>query len=89
MHRRDPKLALRARIMPACPNTTTCGLHRGIAMKEALRVWESFYCDGVYRRCERFKLAASGASVPDNLLPNGRLTDPDDGPARATGTDRP
>jgi len=44
-------------------------------MKEALRVWESFYCDGVFRRCERYKLACAGASVPDKLLPNGRLID--------------
>jgi hypothetical protein len=61
--------------MPACPKTTTCGLHRSISMKEALRVWESFYCDGVYRRCERFKLAVAGATVPERLLPNGRLID--------------
>lgn len=46
-------------------------------MKEALRVWESFYCQGVFRRCERFKLRVSGAAVPDRLLPNGRLIDLD------------
>jgi hypothetical protein len=61
--------------MPACPNTLSCGLHRSISMKEALRVWQSFYCDGVYRRCERYKLAVAGAPVPDKLLPNGRLID--------------
>ncbi|HEY6005994.1 MAG TPA: hypothetical protein VIV57_24150 [Anaeromyxobacter sp.] len=61
--------------MPACPKTIHCGLHRSISMKEALRVWESFYCDGVYRRCERYKLAVAGAPVPDKLLPNGRLID--------------
>lgn len=44
-------------------------------MKEALGVWQSFYCEGVYRRCERYKLAAAGAHVPDKLLPNGRLID--------------
>jgi hypothetical protein len=44
-------------------------------MREALRVWQSFYCDGMYARCERFKLAESGTEVPLRLLPNGRLHD--------------
>ncbi|HET7825575.1 MAG TPA: hypothetical protein VFK90_09585 [Anaeromyxobacter sp.] len=72
--------------MPACPHTSTCGLHRSISMKEALRVWQSFYCDGVFVRCERYKLAAAGRAVPDELLPNGRLIDPseDDRPSRAS-----
>ncbi len=42
-------------------------------MREALHVWESFYCDGAFRRCERYKLVVIGAPVPDRLLPNGRL----------------
>jgi hypothetical protein len=54
-------------------------------MREALKVWESFYCDGVFRRCERYKLCASGAEVPDKLLPNGRLTDPDERDAEDGG----
>jgi hypothetical protein len=73
--------------MPACPHTLTCGLDRSITMKEALRVWQSFYCDGVFRRCERYKLAEAGAPVPDKLLPNGRLIDPAEGEGarRASG----
>ncbi len=42
-------------------------------MKEALRVWQTFYCEGCFARCERFKLAAAGKAVPPELLPNGRL----------------
>jgi hypothetical protein len=42
-------------------------------MKEALRVWQSFYCEAAFSRCERFKLAAAGGEVPEKLLPNGRL----------------
>jgi hypothetical protein len=42
-------------------------------MREALRVWQSFYCEGMYGRCERFKLAETGRVVPPRLLPNGRL----------------
>ena len=71
--------------MTGCPHIVTCRLHRAISMKEALRVWQSFYCDGVFRRCERYKLVAVGSSVPDELLPNGRLIDPAGGPA-PTGT---
>jgi hypothetical protein len=68
--------------MSACPHTHACRLARTISAKEALRVWESFYCGGAYHRCERFKLLTAGAVVPDGLLPNGRLLEPVDEPAR-------
>jgi hypothetical protein len=42
-------------------------------MQAALGVWQSFYCDGAYHRCERFKLVTSGLEVPARLLPNGKL----------------
>jgi hypothetical protein len=73
--------------MAACPKTQSCALHQHIGMREALRVWQSFYCDGAFARCERFKLAAAGSDVPQRLLPNGRLLDeprvttPQGGPA--------
>jgi hypothetical protein len=58
-------------------------------MREALRVWQSFYCEGAFARCERYKLATAGRSIPDKLLPNGRLQDPfDDEPLAAAGTGR-
>lgn len=44
-------------------------------MQAALRVWRSFYCDGMFTRCERYKLAEAGAPIPDRLLPNGRIQD--------------
>jgi hypothetical protein len=44
-------------------------------MQAALRVWQSFYCEGHYSRCERYKLVESGVEVPARLLPNGRLLD--------------
>ncbi len=44
-------------------------------MREALRVWQSFYCEGCFARCERYKLATAGVDVPEKLLPNGRLVD--------------
>jgi hypothetical protein len=65
--------------MPTCPHATTCGLSRSISMKEALRVWQSFYCEGAFSRCERHKLALAGRPIPDGLLPNGRVQDPPEG----------
>jgi hypothetical protein len=50
-----------------------CVLRQSIGMKAALEVWQSFYCESGYVRCERFKLASNGADVPARLLPNGRL----------------
>jgi hypothetical protein len=59
----------------ACPDADKCGLHKSIGMRAALKVWQSFYCEGCYARCERFKLSQSGRPVPERLLPNGRLLD--------------
>jgi len=61
--------------MATCPQKTACALTRNISMKEALQVWQSFYCEGSYARCERYKLALAGEDVPVRLLPNGRLQD--------------
>lgn len=59
----------------ACPLQPDCKLHKSIGMTAALRVWQSFYCEGCFSRCERHKLASSGRPVPERLLPNGRLLD--------------
>ena len=61
--------------MAICPHIATCALHQSISMREALRVWQSFYCEGAYVRCERYKLATAGREIPEKLLPNGRLQD--------------
>ncbi len=58
-----------------CPFAAVCGLDRTIAMEAALHVWESFYCDGNFARCERFLMRQAGREVPARLLPNGRLLD--------------
>ncbi len=65
--------------MAPCPELPACGLHRNVSMKEALQVWRSFYCEGAFDRCERFKLAVAGLDVPEKLLPNGRLVDGPEG----------
>jgi hypothetical protein len=67
----------------SCPHQNACALTQSISMKEALRVWQSFYCEGCFTRCERYKLAVAGVAVPPRLLPNGRLTDGQDEVAAA------
>jgi hypothetical protein len=61
--------------MPVCPHATRCALARSISTREALHVWQRFYCESAFARCERHKLLAAGRDVPDRLLPNGRLLD--------------
>lgn len=61
--------------MPTCPYTGSCSLRQSIGMKAALGVWQSFYCESGFERCERYKLASAGVDVPARLLPNGRLLD--------------
>lgn len=71
----------------ACPRREQCSLHRSLGMKQALRVWESFYCEGAYLRCERYKLSVHGVVAPARLLPNGRIQDDLElPPRRASGT---
>jgi hypothetical protein len=64
--------------MPTCPHMERCSILQAIGMKAALGVWQSFYCDSGYSRCERYKLVNSGIDVPARLLPNGRLLEGQD-----------
>ncbi|HTN53946.1 MAG TPA: hypothetical protein VML50_16180 [Anaeromyxobacter sp.] len=72
--------------MPACPNFDRCTLRQSLGMQAALAVWQSFYCDGCFARCERFKLLGAGQDVPSRLLPNGRLLDGPEGMPAAPGS---
>jgi hypothetical protein len=72
-----------------CPFAAQCGLARSIGMEAALHVWESFYCDGSFGRCERYRLHGSGQEVPVRLLPNGRLLDAPEAPAPARSFSQP
>jgi hypothetical protein len=70
-----------------CPYAERCDLARSIGMEAALHVWQSFYCEGTFGRCERYRLHGAGLEVPGRLMPNGRLIDGPDptslGPARS------
>ena len=61
--------------MAACSHTTDCELFPMISVNSALRVWRTFYCDGKWHECARYKLSLEGKSVPPNLLPNGKSID--------------
>ncbi len=54
-----------------CPNLPGCSLAGLLVAKPALRVWQTFFCESAYHRCERLKLFRAGRLVPTNLLPNG------------------
>jgi hypothetical protein len=57
----------------ACARVGTCPLFKAFAMKSSLNVWKTYYCEGTFERCERWKLVADGKPVPQALLPNGRM----------------
>ncbi len=61
--------------MSACARVSSCPLFKAFAMKSSLKVWQAYYCEGDWGRCERFKLVSAGKQVPVNLLPNGRTLD--------------
>lgn len=56
----------------SCPRVGSCPLFKQFSLKSSLKVWQQFYCEGDYARCERWKLVAATRPVPLNLLPNGR-----------------
>jgi hypothetical protein len=61
--------------MASCPRIASCPLFQQFAMKSSLKVWQTYYCEGDFGRCERWRLAAVEKPVPVNLLPNGRKLD--------------
>lgn len=54
-----------------CTNCSSCELYAQFALHPALRVWQTHYCAGDYKRCVRFQLSVQKKVVPLNLLPNG------------------
>ena len=59
--------------MESCPRVATCALFQQFSMKSSLRVWKTYYCEGQFSRCERWRLVSASKPVPQNMLPNGRL----------------
>jgi hypothetical protein len=61
--------------MAACSHTGNCSLFPMISVNSALKVWRTFYCEGKWHECARYKRSLEGKPVPSNLLPNGKLLD--------------
>ncbi|MHB8623516.1 MAG: ACT domain-containing protein [Sulfuricaulis sp.] len=75
----------------ACTHKDSCALFPVISLSSALKIWQTFYCDGKYETCLRFQRSLKGEKVPPNLLPNGKALDLilDDKPKPVTVTTAP
>lgn len=60
---------------PRCSHADSCELFPKFGLRGALKVWQTFYCEGKFEECARFQLSQAGRSPPPNLLPNGRELD--------------
>ena len=61
--------------MADCPRIAGCPLFKAFSVKSSLKVWQSFFCQGNFQGCERYKLVVQGKPVALQLLPNGRMLD--------------
>lgn len=68
----------------ACTHKESCALFPVISLSSALKIWQTFYCDGRYETCERYKLSLAGQPVAASLLPNGKMLDVGSAPRPAT-----
>lgn len=59
----------------ACSRKDNCELFPLISINGALKIWQSFYCDGNYHTCVRYQLGLEGKPIPISLLPNGKNLD--------------
>ena len=59
----------------ACSRKDSCELFPLIQINGALKIWQSFYCDGKFQTCVRYQLGLEGKSIPASLLPNGKNLD--------------
>jgi hypothetical protein len=55
-----------------CPHLATCELFPRFQKRTSLKVWQTFYCEGGFEGCARYKLSLQHLPVSPNLLPNGR-----------------
>lgn len=57
---------------PRCTHMAHCELFPKFGLRGSLKVWTTFYCEGQFERCERYRRALRGETVPPHLLPNGK-----------------
>ncbi len=59
--------------MSSCPHSNSCEMYELFKVSGALGTWKAMYCDADFERCSRYQRAATGKTVPVNLLPTGQL----------------
>jgi hypothetical protein len=63
------------KVAPRCSHIDTCELFPKFGLKGSLKVWQTFYCEGTFEACARYKSSLAGRAPSPNLLPNGRELD--------------
>lgn len=58
-----------------CTHKDSCALFPVISLSSALKIWQTFYCDGKFETCLRYQRSLKGEKVAPNLLPNGKELD--------------
>ena len=56
----------------SCSHKKSCGMFPVISLSSALQIWQTFYCDGDYKNCQRYLRSIAGEPVASTLLPNGK-----------------
>ena len=59
----------------SCSHKDSCAMFPIISLSSALKIWQTFYCDGQHETCLRYQRSLKGEKVPPNLLPNGKALD--------------
>ena len=59
----------------ACTHKDSCAMFPVISLSSALKIWQTFYCDGQHETCVRYQRSLKGEKVAPNLLPNGKELD--------------
>lgn len=56
----------------SCSHKKSCAMFPVISLSSALQIWQTFYCDGDYKNCQRYLRSIAGEPVASTLLPNGK-----------------
>lgn len=56
----------------SCSHKKSCAMFPIISLSSALQIWQTFYCDGDYKNCQRYLRSIAGEPVASTLLPNGK-----------------
>jgi hypothetical protein len=63
----------------SCTHSKNCELYVRFAADPSIEVWKKHFCNGDFKKCERYEMSLKGMSVPLDLLPNGKKIATDSG----------